>query len=118
MSGSVRHILIDYNRLPAKHRQSEKFDDVISQIANLPDDVAKTLCDEDIIMEATVGPWQALYVPSGFLVLEETAQGSLVFGLRQSILTKSTASQSRYQALKALYVATKKMWARWRRFWN
>ena len=50
VSGSVRHILIDYNRLPAKHRQSEKFDDVISQIANLPDDVAKTLCDEDIIM--------------------------------------------------------------------
>ena len=58
-------------------------------------------------MEAVVGPWQALYVPSGFLVLEETAQGSLVFGLRQSILTKSAASQSRYQALKALYVATK-----------
>ena len=108
VSGSVRHILIDYNRLPAQHRQGEKFDDIISHIANLPDDVAKNLCDADIIMEAVVGPWQALYVPSGFLVLEETAQGSLVFGLRQSILTKSAASQSRYQALKALYVATKK----------
>ena len=108
VSGSVRHILIDYSRLPAKHRQGDKFADVVSNISNLPDDVATSLSNDGIISEVTVGPWQALYVPSGFLVLEETAQGSLVFGLRQSLLTKSTASHCRYEAVLELYRQTKK----------
>ena len=108
VSGSVRHILVDMNRLPAPLRQGDNLETIFQRVANIEDEEAKKLSDEGIISECVVGAWQVLYVPCGFLVLEEVVAGSPVYGLRQSILTKSQRSFNRYDAIVQLYKQTKK----------
>ena len=51
-----------------------------------------------------------LYVPQGWIAVEQTAQGrNLIYGVRKSMLMKSPAAVSNYECCLALFRSSKRI---------
>ena len=65
------------------------------------------LSDEGVIKQATLQPWEMLYIPAGSLVFEATTSGTLVFGLRRTVMLCDQQSASQHKTLINIYKESK-----------
>ena len=96
-SRTVRHIVVNAGRLPARYLVCKTIDEIDQIIAKILEEALTTLLQEGIIQAGAVAAWEVLYVPAGAFVFEAVVSGSLIFGVRRAILVKSRGATQSYK---------------------
>ena len=106
ISGTLRHLVFSTRRLPGDLRQGA-VSEIVIRLSQLTSERIETLSDEGVIKQATLQPWEMLYIPAGSLVFEVTTSGTLVFGLRRTVMLCDQQSASQYETLINIYKESK-----------
>ena len=102
ISGTLRHFVFSTRRLPGDLRQGF-VSGIVTRLSQLSSVRIKALSDEGVIKQATLQPWEMLYIPAGSLVFEATTSGTLVSGLRRTVMLCDQQSASQYETLINIY---------------
>ena len=113
-AGNTRFVLIDFVTF-CEARKKEGLSDIMPQqqmttlLQEMTVDNAKALCKQGLKMEhVTQQPWEALYIPAGWVAMEKTARGSLAYGSRRSLVVTTDQTIVNYNAMIAMASEGKK----------
>lgn len=113
-AGETLFVLVDLlTYLEAKEKLGEKIDmsmqDMTNEIRNLSIPKVKELRAKGCrIVRAEQKPCEIMHIPSGWIALERTLKGSLLYGCRKSFVVGSERSLASYRAMIRLTEAGKK----------